>query len=335
MGTTLLVRGDSVAHWIRASVGADRVAIGRFRDEPEMFEIFGVSGVPLLSPGARIPVVDSRLLSTARTGRTELWRADAGDDTSRTGLEPLLQASGFRASCALPLMSSDGSIGAVILSARDRGWPLLAAARQAAALSALAVPALQTEWPRRAPRVVVCCEDPIAALGVAALAETRLGLDATVCPTAAALSEHVGDALVCDEVIAGWLLSEARERRSPVVVLAQADTAEARRLARALGAAGYVARAGGLAALEAALRRALSGEPVLAASNGGPGPTITRREREILAGFAAGRRTKEVARGLGITEATVKTHARRISKKLGTTTRGQAIYEARRRGLLR
>lgn len=69
MGTTLLVRGDSVAHWIRASVGADRVAIGRFRDEPEVFEIADVSGDPLLSPGASIPVVDSRLLSTARTGR--------------------------------------------------------------------------------------------------------------------------------------------------------------------------------------------------------------------------------------------------------------------------
>lgn len=41
-----------------------------------------------------------------------------------------------------------------------------------------------------------------------------------------------------------------------------------------------------------------------------------------------------MARRLGITEATAKTHARNLFRKLGATSRGEAVRAARDRGLL-
>ncbi len=52
---------------------------------------------------------------------------------------------------------------------------------------------------------------------------------------------------------------------------------------------------------------------------------LTRRQREVLAAFARGRQTKEIARELGISEATVKTHLARATERLGAATRAQAV----------
>ena len=52
---------------------------------------------------------------------------------------------------------------------------------------------------------------------------------------------------------------------------------------------------------------------------------LTARQRQVLAGFARGRQTKEIARELGVTEATVKTHLARACEKLGAQTRAQAV----------
>jgi DNA-binding NarL/FixJ family response regulator len=61
---------------------------------------------------------------------------------------------------------------------------------------------------------------------------------------------------------------------------------------------------------------------------------ITEREREVLQLLADGRSNKEIARRLGLSPNTVKTHVARLFEKLQVARRTQAIVLARDLGLV-
>lgn len=61
---------------------------------------------------------------------------------------------------------------------------------------------------------------------------------------------------------------------------------------------------------------------------------LTQREYEILARLAAGESNKEMARTLGISPNTVKTHLARLYEKLDVERRIQAIEKARALSLI-
>jgi DNA-binding NarL/FixJ family response regulator len=61
---------------------------------------------------------------------------------------------------------------------------------------------------------------------------------------------------------------------------------------------------------------------------------LTAREQELLECLEEGLRFKQVAHRLGISQATAKTHARNLFRKLDATSRGEAVHAARVRGLL-
>lgn len=63
------------------------------------------------------------------------------------------------------------------------------------------------------------------------------------------------------------------------------------------------------------------------------GPTLSPREREVLALVAAGLPNKHIARRLAISEKTVKTHLTNIFERLGVTDRYQAAQWAQRHGV--
>jgi len=65
-----------------------------------------------------------------------------------------------------------------------------------------------------------------------------------------------------------------------------------------------------------------------------PQTPLSKRESEILQKVAYGATTKEVARDLGISPHTVKTHLERIFEKLGANDRAQAVAIAIRQGLV-
>jgi len=65
------------------------------------------------------------------------------------------------------------------------------------------------------------------------------------------------------------------------------------------------------------------------------GPSVTTREREILALIARGRANKEIAAALGIAEDTVKRHISNIFQKFEVSDRAEATAEAIRRGIVR
>src|SRR4051794_37864089 len=67
----------------------------------------------------------------------------------------------------------------------------------------------------------------------------------------------------------------------------------------------------------------------------GRAPQLTERERQVLEGMASGKSNGEIGRQLYLSEDTVKTHARRLFRKLGAADRAQAVALGFRWGLVR
>ena len=61
---------------------------------------------------------------------------------------------------------------------------------------------------------------------------------------------------------------------------------------------------------------------------------LTPRERDVLRLIAAGNANKEIARRLGLTEGTVKSHVKSILPKLGANDRTHAVTIALKRGII-
>ncbi|MFE9642234.1 response regulator [Nocardiopsis alba] len=109
------------------------------------------------------------------------------------------------------------------------------------------------------------------------------------------------------------------------------------------GASGYLLKDSPPDRLFEAVRAAARGETVLSPHVAArlvrrvrdPLPGVTPRETEILRLLARGAGNREIAEGLFITEATVKTHLQRIYAKLGVETRTAAVRVAVDRSLIR
>jgi len=66
-----------------------------------------------------------------------------------------------------------------------------------------------------------------------------------------------------------------------------------------------------------------------------PGPTLSEREFEVLRLASKGLTYQETARLLDVSVNTVGTYTRRIYQKLSVSSRAEALFEARQRGLMR
>jgi DNA-binding CsgD family transcriptional regulator len=71
-----------------------------------------------------------------------------------------------------------------------------------------------------------------------------------------------------------------------------------------------------------------SGEPGEGAAQEEPPPELTAREREVLDAVALAMTNRQIARRLGIREPTVKRHLSNIFRKLGASSRMDAVYRA-------
>ncbi|HEY2791559.1 MAG TPA: DNA-binding response regulator [Micromonosporaceae bacterium] len=67
---------------------------------------------------------------------------------------------------------------------------------------------------------------------------------------------------------------------------------------------------------------------------GGRTPNLTERELQVLRGMSDGKSNAEIGRELFVSEDTVKTHARRLFRKLGARDRAHAVASGFRLGLV-
>lgn len=201
-----------------------------------------------------------------------------------------------------------------------------------------------------APACLIVDEHPVVRQGVRALLESTWpsaavtdadGLEAAL----ANGSDRKPDVVIVDPWRAGADVGELVKRLSkalaaPIVVFT-ADGG-ARLLSEALkaGVKGYVRKDSPSADLIRAIEAARSGEfyvdPGLSSTivleEGDR--TLSARQRQILQMLADGMQTDAVAKDLGLSTETVRTHTKRILAKLEASTRTQAVAIGLRYGLI-
>lgn len=118
----------------------------------------------------------------------------------------------------------------------------------------------------------------------------------------------------------------------PVVVLAGSEEPGLVRKTIELGAMGYIPKSSDSAELARALTQILRGGvylPALALATeqrDAPMPTFTPRQQEVLLRLVQGKSNKAIARELGISDTTVKSHVTVLLHGLGAGSRAQAVY---------
>jgi DNA-binding NarL/FixJ family response regulator len=108
------------------------------------------------------------------------------------------------------------------------------------------------------------------------------------------------------------------------------------RLARGLGIHGYIPKNLPRDQVNAALRAVLTGRSWFPPDHEANAPThcgLNDAEVEVLACLAAGRKTKEIVRRLGLSERTVTRRLYDAFEKLGVKTRGEAISLVQQLGI--
>ena len=137
-------------------------------------------------------------------------------------------------------------------------------------------------------------------------------------------------------------LAAVRERSPATRVLMLSAVEDPDTIAAAvdLGAAGYVCKDAGVTDIIRAVERVHDGETVLApkvaralARKTETDPDdiqwlvafLTRREREVLRRIVLGQSTVEMAKSMGISRSTARTHVQNVLQKLGVHSRLQAV----------
>jgi len=197
----------------------------------------------------------------------------------------------------------------------------------------------------------------LAPVRAAATADELLALARRIAPTVVLLDAHLPGAGPAEAI--RRLRSVAPS--AAIVLLAGPDDGEALDRALALGARGFLAPDVGRAELAAVAAHVQaspvsSGPPGVAAvphpasplqeahvsrtdagvgpRTGDPNPVLTKREIEVLVGMSHGRSNAQIGQELFLSEDTVKTHARRLFRKLGASDRAQAVAIGLRRGII-
>ncbi|CAM5557415.1 response regulator transcription factor [Streptomyces violaceorubidus] len=176
--------------------------------------------------------------------------------------------------------------------------------------------------------------------GEAGTGEEALALAARLAPDVVLMDLQLGAGI--DGVETTRRLTTGSGRTPHVLVLTTYDTDADITRAIEAGATGYLLKAERPEELFAAIHAAAEGRTALSGPVAGrvmanlrrPRPALTDRERDILAQLATGLGNREIARALFISEATVKTHLRRIYDKLGVDTRAGAVAVAKEQRLL-
>ena len=183
---------------------------------------------------------------------------------------------------------------------------------------------------RDAVKMVLEGLEDIELVGEAANGHELLSLVARVEPDFVLLDVQLPglDGLACLEALA------ARHPRVRVAMLSAVDDRQVIESAFRRGARGYIHKTVNPFDLPAAIRQIVD-ETVIHRSLSSPSatsatqvPGLSAKEAAVLAELSQGHSNKEIARRLWLSEQTVKFHLRNIYRKLGITSRTEALRYA-------
>lgn len=323
---------------LRADLGVARLSVAAVNRHASTFRIVAWDGKGLFGIGTELP-----LSTSTQVGGAAQRGVFASSDFEREPgwnrpTDRMMQALGFRSGCSVAIGRSVVSLSSdeVGVDYTRRIEAVQGAADELAAL-------LRGDSQR--PHVLICQGDDLVGEGLARIAERRIDADVSSCLTVddvvAAIRDSPIDVVVADASFDGQTLEATVEllrgagSGAPVLAVPARDTPAARLAALAAGADGYVSRGQGTDAILQAVLRLRAGDTRLRPiADGKPVPALTRRERETLGLLDEGLRFKQIGAALGISEATAKGYARSLFRKLDVTSRAEAVFEARRVGLL-
>ncbi len=333
-------------------LSVDRISLHSFDHARRRFRVIASAGSPILEPNTELPIETTTQLVLPAAGRV-FRRSNFHDESFNAALDHLVCDLGFKSGVSVPLFLGSGPIGALAASCAEANLdcdPLLDVMGGVAATMALA---LHSHWSAVGCRAAVCHDDTVVAQGLARIIERAVGTSVRVCSTFdelvtdGRLSAQSTELLICDTVFAGRrlddFLPEAREHglSGPVLVIATNPSQHALNLAVRAGVLGFVARNAGPHAIEQAVQdvhagrtHGLDGEGIRESDGPAIAINLTPQEARVLLLLDRGLRFKQIAGEMMISESTSKGYARNLFSKLGATSRSEAVYFARRSGLL-
>ena len=209
-------------------------------------------------------------------------------------------------------------------------------------------------------KILVVDDHPLYRSGVAyTLQNTGLGVEVIECSALPAAIQRLQEGLQADLMILDLQMPgyqgldsvrEVRERcpEVPVLVLSGNEDPAIVRECIDLGAFGFVPKSAAADQFHAALQLVLSGGvylPPTSLSVGTPatraqqdawgrlGAHLTERQRQVLLGIVQGKPNKVIARDLGLSDTTVKSHVAHILDALVVSNRTEAVYALARAGV--
>jgi DNA-binding NarL/FixJ family response regulator len=344
--------GDAL-RLIREELDVDRISLHAINEARGTFRVIADAGDAILPTGTELPLETTTQVRVPALGEVFSSSSFEGDADFDHSLDQLVCDMGFRSGCSVPLLIGTRSVGGLCISSRATDLdcePLIDALNDVSTSITLAVHAARTAPP---PRILVCHDDPLVAEGLARVLENSLAAEIEICATPAEALEQSRepssrvDTLVCDSFFAGERVdSFLRTMRSggssaPALVVASSSSSLGRTLALRGGAAGYVLRTDGPTRIIEAVQRLRTGQASgfdltgTAAAEAEEAMThLTAQEARVLLLLERGLRFKQIALRMNISESTAKGYARNLFAKLNVHSRGEAVFEARRQGVL-
>jgi DNA-binding NarL/FixJ family response regulator len=205
-------------------------------------------------------------------------------------------------------------------------------------------------------RLLICDDHPPIRTAIRLLAREAAGRDCDVAECASAeellaiLEQgRPHDFLTLDLQLPGRsgldVLAEVKQMRPslPVMVFSADESAERVTAALQAGASSYLFKSASEQVLTEALRAAAAQQVTLPAPYVGALPAtagaaelplaLSARQREVLQCLLRGMSAKQIARVLGISDGTVKSHTVAVFRALNVSSRAQVVLEAHRRGI--